>query len=67
MVDKPVAIFKLTDGTTLTCMPGDYRATLDRRGNHEPPQRVWEILVAGHVVKRLWPEHVVSWDLVEAL
>lgn len=67
MPNKPKAIFKLADGTVLTCMPGDYQAVLDRRGNWEPPQRVWEIMVAGHVVRRLWPEHVVSWDLEPVL
>lgn len=62
MSQKMKAVFKLTDGTVITCMPGDWRSVLDRRGNWEPPQRVFEILVAGHVVKRLWPEHVIDWD-----
>lgn len=62
MSNKMKAIFKLADGTVLTCMPGDYRAVLDRRGNWEKPQRVFEIMVSGHVVRRLWPEHILEWE-----
>lgn len=67
MPSKLKATFVLIDGSTITCMPGDYRAVLDRRGTWEKPQRVWEIMVSGHVVKRLWPEHVLSWEQLPLL
>lgn len=59
------AVFWLTDGSVINVRPDEYRAVLDRRGDWEPPQRVWEILVGGMVVKRLWPEQILKWDLVE--
>lgn len=61
--NKHKVIFHLVDGTTITCMPGDYRAVMDRRGDFEEPQRVWEILVAGHVMRQLWPEQIDSWEM----
>ena len=54
--------FYLTDGSVLTCMPGDYRAVLDRRIDSEPPQRVWEIMVSGYVMRQLWPEQIARWE-----
>jgi hypothetical protein len=59
------AVFWLTDGSVINVTPDEYRAVLDRRGDWEEPQRVWEILVGGIVVKRLWPEQILKWDLVE--
>lgn len=61
--NKCKATFWLAEGGTMTCMPGDYRAVIDQRGDWEQPQRVWEILVAGHVVRRLWPEQVLNWEM----
>lgn len=62
MAKKFKITFHLTDGSTIYCMPGDYRAVVDRRTDDEPPQRVWEILVSGYVIRQLWPEQIATWE-----
>lgn len=52
----------LTDGSVIHCMPGECRAVLDKRGDWEEPQRVFEIIVGGYIVRRLWPEQIFKYE-----
>lgn len=53
-------IFKLTNGETLLVGPHDARRVMDRRGEWENPQVVWEICQESIWV-RYWPEEIVEW------
>lgn len=59
-------VFRLADGETLIVPHADARRTLDKRGGaYTRPQVCWEVTLATGVVRRLWPEDVVSWDVEE--
>ena len=55
--------FRLADGRSFEVAPTECRRTLDRRGDWENPQLVWEIK-EGMIWQRYWPEEVVEWKLL---
>lgn len=58
-------VFRLADGEVLEAFPprGALR-TMDRRGDR-PPEVVWEITTPAGLVRRLWPEEIAEYEMVE--
>lgn len=53
-------VFRLADGETLLAEPRQARRTVDRRNDAAPTVTVWEVESNG-IIRRLWPEDIVSW------
>lgn len=54
-------MFRLRGGEVLHVPFRDAQRVIDRRGDWESPQVVWEVFTKG-VLRRLWPEDVFSWE-----
>lgn len=56
-------VFRLADGETLILPQRAARRTVDRRGDGAPVETVWEVQTESGLIRRLWPEDIVSWDV----
>ena len=52
-------VFRLADGGVVQAHPRDAIRVLDKRTPQSDPATVWEVRVNG-VIRRLWPEEIVS-------
>jgi hypothetical protein len=59
-------VFVLTDGATLFLAPHEAIRVSDRRSERSDPVVVWEVMLPSGIVRRLWPEDIVSWTQEEA-
>ena len=58
-------IFQLHNGETIECPHPDAHRVVDKRTDQAPPETVWEIRTPTGIIRRVWPNELRHWQLVE--